>query len=307
MILFLFLQIEWQTVNKPYSDSLQELVVYFTIPNNKLKFIAEDSLFYANYESQLKVFNRQGNQVVGDYWRVKKPEDTLDVNDSVKILIPKTSSHFNLKIVDLYGSEIFNLTEKILPINYLGNIQWITLNDTLNVTFTLINPNGNVERIVVSIDGVEKTIPARVGSYNDSLFLPVKGFHIDTYTLKFEIFSKSHKIDEVVLPIKISKPFFLDEFTWSLKVTQLEYIATSSERNKLKNARATERDSLWREFWKQHDPTPNTEYNEKEVEYFVRIKYCEEHFSHGDRGWRSDRARIPIRFWSIYFDKPNWV
>jgi GWxTD domain-containing protein len=66
----------------------------------------------------------------------------------------------------------------------------------------------------------------------------------------------------------------------------------------LERAYVEERDSLWNRFWKQHDPTPHTELNEMEEEYFGRIAYCEENFSHGDKGWRSDRAKVYVRYGS---------
>lgn len=294
MIFFLFLQIEWQAINKPYNDDLQELAIYFTIPDEKLKFIVEDSLFYTNYETQLKVFDSKDNQVAGDYWQVRRPEDTLDISDSIKILIPKASSYFDLKIIDLYGGEIFNITEKIIPINYLGNIKWLITNDTLVVSFMVINVQAEAYRINASIADKEKNIPAHVGLYGDTLLFIVEDLAVDMHILKFEVFSESRKLDEITLPIKISRPFYLDNATWSLKIAQLEYIATSSERKTLEHANVEERDSLWWDFWKQYDPTPNTAQNEKEIEYFTRIQYCEENFSHGDAGWQSDRARIYV-------------
>lgn len=296
MIFVLFLQIEWQAINKPYNADLQELVIYFTIPDNKLKFIAEDSLFYTNYESQLKVFDSEDNQVAGDYWQTKRPEDTLVISDSIKLLIPKSSSYFDLRIVDLHGGDIFKVSEKILPINYLANIKWLITNDTLRVSFMVINTKEDAYRIRASINAIEKNIPARAGLYGDTVLLSIADLPIDAYTLKFEVFSESQKLDEIELPIKISRPFYLDDVVWSLKVAQLEYIASASERGVLERASVEERDSLWQYFWKQHDPTPNTKYNEKEVEYFTRIQYCEENFSHGDTGWRSDRARIYMTY-----------
>jgi GWxTD domain-containing protein len=295
MILFLLLQIEWQTINRPYSDVEQELVIYFSIPREKLKHVVKDSLFYVEYESQLKVYDEQNNQLIGDFWEVKRLSDTLDIHDSVKILIPKNSSYFHLKIVDLHASQVFNITEKILKINYIGNIKWDIINDTLRLTFIIINPEGTIDSMLFSMNGIKQAIPTKTGTYDDSLSLMVGGLLNDNYALKVVVFSKSEKIDEMTIPIIISRPFYLDEFTWLLKVNQLEYIAASSEIKDLKRTKRVYRDSLWRAFWKQHDPTPNTEYNEKEVEYFERIEYCEDRFSHGDRGWRSDRARIYVR------------
>lgn len=296
MIFLIFLQIGWQIVNKPYDETQQELIVYFSISSDKLKYVAKDSLFYAEYESQLKVYDKKGNQLMGDYWEVKKLKDTLDISDSVKIIIPKNSNYFDLKILDCHAGQIFKITEKILHINYIGNIRWYITNDTLSLTFSIINPEGNVDTMVSSINGIKKNTPVKAGNYDDTLSIYVAALPNDNYNLRLEMFSKSKRIDEIQVPIKISRLFYLDKSTWDLKVNQLEYIATPSEIKKLKNAEKAEKDSSWRTFWKQHDPTPNTEYNEKEVEYFTRIEYCEAHFSHGDKGWRSDRAKIYVKY-----------
>ena len=104
------------------------------------------------------------------------------------------------------------------------------------------------------------------------------------------------RIEYLSIPVTIARPFYLDDISWLDHVTKLEYIATPSELKSLKDTKLNDRDSLWYAFWKQHDPTPNTRYNEKEVEYFDRIEYSEQNFSHGDKGWRSDRGRIYVQY-----------
>jgi GWxTD domain-containing protein len=296
IILFLLVQLNWQSVNKPISDSLQELIIYFTIPNQELKFISEDSLFYASYESRIKVYDKGGNQLTGDFWQTRRSKDSLNIRDSVNITIPKTADHFSFKILDIYGGEIFSISEKIIPINYIGNIRWQLYGDTLNVSFTILNQKEIIDSIIYSMDVIRRNIQAEGGIYDDSLAFTVEEFLVDKYESKFEVFSKDRRIEKLVVPIRISRSFFLDESLWSVKVEQLEYIATPSEMRKLEKADIDQRDSLWHAFWKEHDPTPNTKYNEKEKEYFDRIQYCEENFTHGDRGWRSDRAKIYVKY-----------
>ncbi len=297
MIFLLFLQIEWQTINRPYSNTTQELVFYLSIPSDKFKYITEDSVFYTEYEIQLTVYDKKGNQVTGDFWETQKTKDTIDIKDSVKIIIPKESKYFDLKIVDRHAGEIFSLTEKIFLIKYIGNIKWdLSKEDILTLTFTIINPAGDIDSLFTTINDISNGTSVATGSYDDTLIFNVISLPNGHYALKFQMYSKTVKVDEVEAPIEIARPFYLDEVVWPIKVDQLEYIATPSEQKKLKRAKKIERDSLWRDFWKQHDPTPNTEYNEKEVEYFERIKYCEEHFSHGDQGWRSDRAKIYVKY-----------
>ena len=296
MIIFFLLQVEYQAINKPIADSLMELAVYFTIPKDELKFIIEDSVFYAQYETQLKVYNKKGNQLAGDYWAVKRREDSLAIKDSVKLIIPKISSSFHVRILDHNGGELLNISQKILIINYLGNIKWWLTNDTLNLNFSVFNQKGEADSILSSISGMKKGMGLRTGVYDDSLSFNISGLSNNDYPLNLEVFAARKKIDKLSIPIRIARPFFLDEATWALKVNQLMYIATPSEMNEIKDAPKTERDSLWRAFWKQYDPTPNTEYNEREAEYFVRIEYCDKYFSHGDRGWRSDRAKIYVKY-----------
>ncbi len=57
-----------------------------------------------------------------------------------------------------------------------------------------------------------------------------------------------------------------------------------------------ERDLFIKAFWKQRDPTPNTEENEYKKEHFRRIEYANQHFSQGvpKAGWKTDRGRIYI-------------
>jgi GWxTD domain-containing protein len=100
---------------------------------------------------------------------------------------------------------------------------------------------------------------------------------------------------EAIDSFKVSAPFWVSDASYLLKVNQLQYIATPEEMARLKSAPVSERDSLWQEFWRARDPTPNTELNEAEDEYFERIAYCEEHFGNPDRGYLSDRARVYMR------------
>ncbi|MBS4016284.1 MAG: GWxTD domain-containing protein [Candidatus Latescibacteria bacterium] len=78
-------------------------------------------------------------------------------------------------------------------------------------------------------------------------------------------------------------------------VDKLVYITTEAEMKRLKQVPVAERESIWHAFWKQYDPTPTTEINEQEIEYFERIDYCVQNFSKGDNGYRSQRARVYMK------------
>ncbi len=78
-------------------------------------------------------------------------------------------------------------------------------------------------------------------------------------------------------------------------VDQLIYIATPSEMDYIDEAEIqNEKIDRYLDFWKKKDPTPNTEENELFNEYYRRISYANENFSHYVEGWRSDRGMVFI-------------
>jgi GWxTD domain-containing protein len=295
LILLLLAAVQWQTVVNPFTDSTSELAVYFQISQRDLKYTRRDTSYFASYEIQLKVLNGGGEQLAGDYWQRERPEDSTDIADSVKIMIPAEAVSYDLRVIDLQAYDVVRITEKIKRVRFLGNLRWWMHDETLDLTFTIINTRGDADRLTATLGASRTERDIRSGNYPDSFSFPTIGMANNDYLVKIEIFQKTKKLEEVTLPVRIARPFFLDDKEWSLKVSQLEYIGTSSDIARLKVARIVERDSLWRNFWKKFDPTPNTPYNEREEEYLSRIDYCEEHFGHGDKGWRSDRAKIYVR------------
>ncbi len=78
-------------------------------------------------------------------------------------------------------------------------------------------------------------------------------------------------------------------------VDQLVYIATPSEMDHIEEAENRDNKvERYLEFWKKKDPTPNTEENELFNEYYRRVLYANENFSHYIEGWRSDRGMVFI-------------
>jgi len=283
-------------MNRPYSDTEQELLVFYTLPTEQLHPFTVNGKEYIAYEVQLTVFDSKKNQLHGDFWERSVPAVQEEIEDSVRMTINKKSERYELRIIDLHGGLLLSVQDNILPIKYLGNILWDFQDDTVRVTFTILNKDGDVDSINAHIDDNYAATRVRTGEYADSLFFDVSNLPNGSYQIKFDLFFRSLKIDGLAVPMMVSRIFYLDEITWSTRVNQLEYIASSSEIRAMQNASIAERESLWQAFWKQHDPTPNTEYNEREVEYFQRIDYCDEHFIHGDRGWRSDRAKIYVKY-----------
>jgi GWxTD domain-containing protein len=80
-----------------------------------------------------------------------------------------------------------------------------------------------------------------------------------------------------------------------LAIDQLMYIASQNEMDYLKDASTKEEKSKrYLEFWRKKDPSPSTEENEVFNEYYRRIDYANEHFSHYMKGWKTDRGMVFI-------------
>jgi len=78
-------------------------------------------------------------------------------------------------------------------------------------------------------------------------------------------------------------------------ISQLQYIATSDEMDKLKSAKTTaDKEKKFIEFWKKKDPSPATPRNELMIEYYNRIKIANERYSHYSDGWRTDMGMVFI-------------
>jgi len=297
MIIFMLLcQIEWQAINRPYSDTEQELIINFALPGDQLHTFIQDGQEYSEYEVQLTVFDSKNKQLHGDYWERTFLTSSEEIEDSVKLLISKKSEYYVLRIIDLHGGLMLSEQGTIIAIKYIGNIVWDFHDDTISVTFSVLNTDGEVDSIDAVIDDNRAATRLRTGEYTDSLVFDVTNLPNGSYNMTADLYFRSIRVDGLVVPVQVTRIFFFDELTWAGRVEQLEYIASTSEIRAMKNAMTAERESLWYAFWKPLDPTPNTVFNEKELEYFERIDYCEEHFSHGDRGWRSDRARVYVTY-----------
>lgn len=80
-----------------------------------------------------------------------------------------------------------------------------------------------------------------------------------------------------------------------LAIAQLVYIASTSELDYIKDGKTqTEKTKRYLEFWKKKDPTPNTDDNPVFDEYYRRISYANERFTHYVAGWKTDRGMVYV-------------
>jgi GWxTD domain-containing protein len=93
---------------------------------------------------------------------------------------------------------------------------------------------------------------------------------------------------------RVDVPFFYDDDVYMNRVAEMLYVATTDQMNHLRSVPRADREKTWNEFWKKRDPSPTTDANEHEDEYFQRIDYAIEHFGQGDRGYKSDRGKVYV-------------
>jgi GWxTD domain-containing protein len=78
-------------------------------------------------------------------------------------------------------------------------------------------------------------------------------------------------------------------------VDEMIYIASGGEVDYIEDAKTKEEKlQHFLEFWKKKDPTPQTEDNPVFEEYYRRVEYANQNFSHYIEGWRTDRGMVFI-------------
>lgn len=94
----------------------------------------------------------------------------------------------------------------------------------------------------------------------------------------------------------VDKPFTLRNLDTALSL--LKYLVPDSVYAYLNSGSEKERKEKFDGFWKSHDPTPKTAYNEHEAKYYQRADYAVEQFRtiSADDGSATDRGKAYILF-----------
>jgi GWxTD domain-containing protein len=147
--------------------------------------------------------------------------------------------------------------------------------------------------------GTPPVFGAKTGSVPSALLrfkFSLSGYETGRYDVIADAFGPSGRaLEQRRGEFTVEKSFFLSERDYQERVEKLVWIATQSEMAQLRRAAPAQRESLWNAFWHLKDQTPTTEENETERDYFERIEYAIKHFSHGDKGYRSDRGRVYVK------------
>ena len=94
--------------------------------------------------------------------------------------------------------------------------------------------------------------------------------------------------------LEFTRSMLLRNFDKTLEILSL--IGSADEVKELRSAAEADRADVWMAFWKDRDPTPNTEKNEALEEHMRRVRYVSSNFSGVEAGWRSDRGKVYIRY-----------
>ncbi len=198
-----------------------------------------------------------------------------DENRKGKMMVPIVSKvisgkHPNLKFYcELYSDSIRNL-----PLSYCI----LNMNKGLMVRYDLQYP-------------AKKGI--NILSYTfDSLSIPSGDYYIqaavlDTNLNPIEIALSQFTLRLPGLPLSIKN---LDK-----AVEELLYIASTSELDSIKDCKDYDHKlRLFNEFWRKRDPSEAAEENEIFEEYYRRVDFANENFSHFSEGWKSDMGMVYI-------------
>ncbi len=120
--------------------------------------------------------------------------------------------------------------------------------------------------------------------------IPFSDFKGGDYELEISCFGKKQLI--------AFKYAYKTKFYWTDDVDEvvgvMEYILSNSQYKKLKSKKDSDRWIYLDSYWKDEDPTPETEYNELLNELNDRVKFSNKNFSILMDGWKTHRGRIYI-------------
>ncbi len=298
----------YDSTGNPYCE------IYIQIPYNQLIFLKEDTLYKSRFEI-LCIIRRKKEEyeiakecsiIVNEYEKTLSEEKfTTSIRKflqpgkySVRLIIKDKNSDRKflakrkIKIKKL-KKEIAVSTLVFKANNMVSPGHCFSYKDTIKVNFVIYSRNKGKLKIKYKIKSKRKKT-------KDSVFVDITKF-LNPVEISFTPDKFQPGVNHIIFyigkikikdSVVVNYPYWLDEE----RILQLEYVAFKSTIKKILKASPEEREKLWKEFWRKLDPTPGTERNECEEEYFRRVDYANRHFRAGIDGWRTDRGMVYIKF-----------
>src|ERR1035437_6127102 len=163
------------------------------------------------------------------------------------------------------------------------------------------------DKIILEFDVSDKekklvysdTLSRNIDSGKVQIFHNVKvsGLGLGTYLIGVTLKDSNNKVIASTLKSFNSRwtgvPLVINDLDKA--IAQLVYIASSKEKSYIEDApNKEEKIKRYLEFWKKKNPNPNEVDNRVFDEYYRRINYANENFSHFTEGWKTDRGMIYI-------------
>ncbi|MBE2185155.1 MAG: GWxTD domain-containing protein [Rhodothermales bacterium] len=148
-----------------------------------------------------------------------------------------------------------------------------------------------------TIKGSSTVSTLRAGTSPLAVSLPLDGLDAGTYRVRVRLSTESGAAlatadTEVELVPSASGPRDLDA-----AIAQLRYIARDREMRDMRSARSPEEKlERFQSFWRRLDPTPGTERNERQEEYYARVATANRRYTSVEQGWMTDRGGVLIQF-----------
>jgi len=159
---------------------------------------------------------------------------------------------------------------------------------------------------IYKMDGVRKSLfwqeqitayPDSFGNFSVTAAMPYKSFSEGNYVLRMsrKADGKSLNLEKQFSVIWFTRPVYLYET--ELAMRPLRYLLNQEEYEKIQGLNKQDLDDWFQGFWKEKDPTPDTEYNELLNEFYQRVSEANFKFSSRFKeGWETDRGMILITY-----------
>jgi GWxTD domain-containing protein len=309
----------------------------YSLPMDQLQFITEGTSYTAGYTMSIIVFDPIGQQVAGDTWeRNIKIDDynRLQRGDSIladTMIHPLPQGEYRARISchdknsDKVG--VFDMAlvvPKITHGGYFGGLRferdyngtiipwpsriygdgigpimfhmsmYYDRTDSLKLNTVLFN-----SRTQIIAWQRSKPVSVRSGQLPCEV-IPTDSLADGNYEIRLELSDPERGLlwrrEFMVI---VQNPGMISKSDFDERIAQVEYIARKGEFDTLSRAEPEQRDSLWKQFWKSRDPTPDTEKNEYRDSYYEKINYANRNFGTSIRpGWKTDMGRVYIKYGS---------
>jgi GWxTD domain-containing protein len=313
----------------PYTDEQGPRVrVFVGVPHRELQFLKTTEGYVARFRVAVEAFETGSAVAVGEDWEASvrttsyaatvaprswrttcrtihldpgRYRFTIEVKDLSSDRVGQKEQELALAVADRRGLAVQSfLVEKGRGGCKTTKPFWSQHQpETLSVLWHLWAPDVDSAGVRLQILDVE-----RKSVYERELVSPVRGrpqvldlggveLPPGTATLRLEASAAERKST-------VEKKYHVrpravpsGERSLDLMIRQMRAVMEPEDYERISSLPAEEKRAAFEEFWAARDPTPETEQNELQEEFFSRVEAVEEQFSFGETpGWETDRGRI---------------